>query len=130
MKQLGSVAVVAAAGAAIGWAAARASGVHLVVRSGSGSTTVGLASAVVVALVVSLVAGALLRALERRTPRGRRIWVWVAAAVLAVSLLAGPLAARTLDAGLVLAGLHVWVAAVVFVGLLRRPAESAGEVVA
>jgi hypothetical protein len=118
------VAATAAVAAGLGWAAARLAGVDLVVRTGSGNQHVGVISALVTAVVAVMAAGGLLRVLERRTPRGRRIWVWVACGVLLLSLVMGPTAARTLAAGLALAGLHVLVAVVILVGALRRREES------
>jgi Family of unknown function (DUF6069) len=118
------VAATAAVASGAGWTAARLAGSDLVVRTGSGTQQIGLVSVLVTAIVVSLVAGYLLRLLERRTPRGRLIWTWVALGVLLVSLLIGPPAARSLADGLVLAGLHVLVGAVVIVGALRRRTAS------
>jgi hypothetical protein len=114
------VAATAAVMAGLGWASARMAGIDLTVRSASGSQRVNVVSVVVVSVVVTLVAGALLRRLERRTDAAIRIWSLVVAGVLLVSL-AGPLGAESLAAGLALAGLHVIVAGVVAVGLLRRP---------
>ncbi len=119
------VAVAAAVAAGLGWAAARLAGVDLAVRAGAGTQHVNLVSAVVTAVVVAMVGGGLLRALERRTPRGRRIWSWLALGVLLVSL-AGPLGARSLAAGAALTGLHVLVGGVVVLALrLSRPGRVA-----
>ncbi len=115
------VAVVSAAAAAAVWAVARAAGVDLVVRSGSGTTDVNVVSVVVTSLVVAIVGAALLRLLERRTARGRRTWTIVAVAVWAVSFL-GPLSATHPSAGLVLACLHLVVGSVVVLGLRRTHA--------
>ena len=112
----GLVAVGAAGAAAVGWAAARAAGIDLVVMQGSGTTHVSLASAVAVALVAGIAGAVLLRLLERRATWGLRVWTAVAGAVWLVSL-TGPFGALTLSAGLVLAGLHCGVGAVVFFGL-------------
>ena len=74
----GPVAVVAAGAAALVWAVERLMGVDLAVRSGSGVREVGLVSVIVTAVVVTLAAGGLLRVLERRTPRARRLWTGTA----------------------------------------------------
>jgi hypothetical protein len=114
------VALAAAGMGAVVWVGAtQAAGVDLTVGSGSGAHGVGLVSVVVTALVVAVAGGGLLRVLERRTPRGRRIWTAVAVAVWVLSF-AGPLGARHASGGLVLAGLHLLVGGVVIVGLRRR----------
>ncbi|MEP7089162.1 MAG: DUF6069 family protein [Nocardioidaceae bacterium] len=113
-----SVAVTAAGAAALVWCVVtQAASVDLAVRSASGAQEVNVVSVVVTALVAALAGGGLLRVLERRSRRGLTIWSWVAAAVLAVSLV-GPLGAVSLSAGVCLALLHVVVGAVV-IGLLR-----------
>jgi Family of unknown function (DUF6069) len=112
----GLVAVGAAGLASVGWATARMGGVDLAVRSGSGTSNVSLASVVVVALVAGIAGAMLLRLLERRTASGLRVWTIVAAAVWALSL-SGPLSARSLAAGGVLAALHLLVGGVVVLGL-------------
>jgi hypothetical protein len=112
------VAVAAAGLAALAWAVARAAGVELTVRAGTGTREVNLVSVVVTSLVVAIAGAGLLRVLERRTTQGRRAWTAVATAVWALSLL-GPLSATESSAGLVLAGLHLLVGAVVIAGLRR-----------
>jgi len=84
--------------------------------------TMGLVSVVVTAVVVAAAGAGLLRVLERRTPEARRVWTGVAMAALVVSLL-GPASARTVQAALTLAALHLVVGAVVIVGLRRRHAD-------
>jgi hypothetical protein len=116
------VVVVATGLAVLVWAAARAAGVDLAVRSGSGSREVVLGSVVVTPLLVGVAATGLLRLLERRTSRALRVWTVVAMAVWAVSFL-GPLSATTLGAGLVLATMHLLVGGVVVVGLRLTRAE-------
>jgi chromate transport protein ChrA len=110
------VAVVAAAAAVVVWSAARLAGIDLVVRSGGRTSHVTVVSVIVTALVVAVAGAALLRIFERRTTNGRRTWTIVAVSVWAVSLL-GPLSATRPSAGLVLAGLHLLVGAVVVLGL-------------
>ena len=110
------VVVVAAALAAVIWAAATAAGVDLEVRSGSGTTQVALGSVIVTPLVVGAVAAALLRLLERRTKSGFRTWTIVAVLAWVLSFL-GPLSATSPGAGLVLATMHLAVGAVVVGGL-------------
>lgn len=113
------VAVTAAVAAAAVWVlATQLASVDLTVRSGSGTQHVNVVSVIVTSVVVALVAGWLLRLLERRTPRGRTIWTVVAVAIWVLSL-AGPLGARSLAAGLWLALLHLVVGSVVIVGLRR-----------
>jgi hypothetical protein len=113
------VAVTAAVAAAAVWVVAtQLASVDLAVRSGSGTQHINVVSVIVTSVVVALVAGWLLRLLERRTPRGRTIWTVVAVAIWVLSL-AGPLGARSLAAGLWLALLHLVVGSVVIVGLRR-----------
>ena len=111
-----NVVLVAAALAVVVWAAAKAAGVDLEVRSGSGTTQVVLGSVIVTPIVVGFVAAALLRLLERRTQSGLRTWTVVAVVAWALSFL-GPLSATSLEAGLVLATMHLAVGAVVVGGL-------------
>ena len=108
-------------GGAVWVAGTQVAGAELVVRSGTGENEVGLASVVVTALVVALVAAALLRVLERRARRGVATWTASAAAVLLLSVV-GPLSAVSLSAGLWLAALHLAVASVVVGGLRSRHA--------
>ena len=115
------VAVVAAGSAALVWVGATVAGVDVAVGSGSSARDVGLVSVVVTAVVAAVFGAGLLRVLERRTPRARRVWTGIALAVWVVSLV-GPAGARTLSAGLTLAALHLVVGAVVIVGLRRRHA--------
>ena len=115
------VAVLTAAVATAVWGVAKAAGVDLVVRSGSGTSDINVVSVIVTALVVAIVGAALLRLLERRTANGRRTWTIVAVVVWAVSFL-GPLSATRPSAGLVLACLHLLVGAVVVLGLRRTHA--------
>lgn len=123
------VAVVATVAAAVVWVGATVAGVDVAVRFGSSARGVGLVSVVVAALVVAVAAAGLLRFLERRTPRARRVWTEIASAVWVVSL-AGPTAARTASAGVTLAALHLVVGSVVIVGLRRRHANRGTDRVA
>jgi hypothetical protein len=120
------VAVVAAGAAAVVWVGATMAGVDVAVRSGSSVRDVGLVSVVVTAVVVAVVGAGVLRFLEGRTPRARRVWTGVALAVWVVSF-AGPAGAPTLSAGLTLAALHLVVGAVVILGLRRRHADRATD---
>jgi hypothetical protein len=113
------VAATAALVSGLGWVSARSAGIDLAVRTGSGTQHVSLVSVVVTAVVVAMAAGGLLRALERRTDAALRWWTTIASAVLVVSFV-GPLGARTVAAGLVLAGLHLLVGGVVVVAFRRR----------
>lgn len=118
------VAVVAAGAAAVVWVVAtQVASVDLAVRAGSGTQHVNVVSVIVTALVVATAGAGLLRFLERRTAQARTIWTAIAVSVLAVSL-TGPLGARSVEAGLWLAALHVVVGSVVVVGLRRRTARA------
>ena len=111
-----AVAGIAGTIAALIWLGASAVGVDLAVHSGSGSREIGLVSVIVTAVVVAAAGASLLRLLERRTPRGLRVWTIVATTIWVVSFL-GPLSATALSAGIVLATMHLVVGAVVVGGL-------------
>jgi len=98
-------------------------GVHLTVRTSPGSSvqTIGLGLVVAVSLLASLLGWGLLAGLERRTRRTGTVWTVAASVVLLLSL-AGPLtAAVTTGAKVSLVVLHLSVAAVL-IPLLRRTA--------
>lgn len=134
-QQLGrrtAVIVVTLVGAAVVWALARATGVDLLVKSGSGTRAVGLASVLVVALVAGVGALAVTTLVSRsRRSRPRRLWAAVGIPLLLASL-AGPLGAASAGAGLALASMHVVVGVILIVGMGRTlPARRAeGTVVA
>lgn len=118
------VAVVAASAAAVVWVlATQVASVDLAVRSGSGTQHINVVSVIVTTLVVAMTGAGLLRFLEHRTAQARTIWTAVACAVWVVSL-AGPLGARSVEAGLWLAALHIVVGSIVVVGLRRRTARA------
>ena len=107
--------------AAAGWAiASPLADVELAVRSGTAGKIqhVGLPAVIFVSLVAGLAGWALLAALERLTRRAHAAWTVCAAAALIVSL-AGPLAALTTTASVVLVCLHLLVAGVLITGLRR-----------
>ena len=110
--------------AVLAWAAAKAAGIELVVKSGSGTREVALGSVIVAPLLVGALAVGLLRLLERRTSKALRIWTIVAMTIWALSVL-GPLSATTVGAGLVLASMHLLVGGVVVAGLRLTRAEPA-----
>ncbi len=95
------------------WVAATLLGVDLAVRQGSPTPVpVGLVAVVGASLLASLVGWGLLALLERWTARAARWWTTVAVVVLVLSL-SGPLTgAVDLTSGIVLALMHVAVAAV------------------
>ncbi len=119
---------VAAAAAAVWAVAVPVAGVDLVVGEGAQARTVGLASVVVVSLLVALAAVGSRRLLVRRR-RGALTWNVLAAAVLVVSL-AGPASAADASAWAVLTLLHLVVGGLL-VGTQRwtaagRPLERDG----
>jgi hypothetical protein len=115
--------VLAATGAGLlGWAVAvPAAGVHLTVRLGSAAAGqhIGPAAVVVACVLAGLAGWALLALMERHTPKARAIWTIVAVAVLAASVLAGPLGGVTTAAKVALASLHLVFGAVLIIGLRR-----------
>ena len=93
-------------------------GLHLVIRFGSGAPqTIAVGFVVGATLIASLAAWGLLALLERRTARARSIWTIVAVAVLIVSLALPLSAGTTTTSKIVLALMHVAVAAVLIPGL-------------
>jgi Family of unknown function (DUF6069) len=95
-------------------------GITLTARSGNGTQTVGPEEIAATSLLAGLAAWALVAVLERFVARPRRIWTISAPAVLAASL-TGPLASGVGAAAvLALILLHLAVAAVLFLGLMRR----------
>jgi peptidoglycan/LPS O-acetylase OafA/YrhL len=93
-------------------------GLHLVIRFGSGAPqTIAVGFVVGTTLIASLAAWGLLALLERRTARARSIWTLVAVAVLIVSLALPLSAGTTTTSKIVLAIMHVVVAAVLIPGL-------------
>ena len=117
-----ALAVVGAAFVALAvWAAAvPLLGADLLVRPPGGSPQpVGPGSIVGASLIASALGWALLALLERRTVRARTIWTGLALVVVLLSL-AGPLTAGTTAAGkVVLALMHLAVAALVIPALRR-----------
>ncbi|MBO2447834.1 hypothetical protein J4573_12090 [Actinomadura barringtoniae] len=95
-------------------------GLHLQVRN---SQHVGLAQVVIASLLAGLAAWILLLAFERFTSSARPAWT-VAAVIVLVLSLTGPLGATSATAGITLACLHLLVGTVIILGLRRRPAGS------
>jgi hypothetical protein len=95
-------------------------GITLTTRTGSSTQTVGPAAIALTSLVAGLAAWVLVAVLERFVARPGRIWMISAPAVLAVSL-TGPLSSGVGAAAvLALMLLHLVVAAVLVLGLIRR----------
>jgi hypothetical protein len=93
-------------------------GLHLIVRFGNGSPqTIGIDFVVGASLIASLVGWGLLAMLERRSTRARTIWTLLAIGVLLVSLSLPLSAGTTASTRVVLAVMHMAVAAVLIPGL-------------
>jgi hypothetical protein len=119
LHRTGAVVGAAAAALLVWVAAVPAAGLDLAVHQNGQTQPVGPGAVVVSALFCGLVGWALLAVLERFGRRPHRVWTVVAVAVLVVSL-AAPLASGVGTASrLVLAGMHLAVAAVL-VPVLRR----------
>lgn len=112
--------VAGAVGAAvIAWAVAELLGVDLEVTPGTDDVqTVGAGSVILVAAAASLAGWGALAVLERLWSRGRQAWT-VAAVVVLVASLAGPLAGVTTAATVSLAVMHLAVGAVLLPALAR-----------
>jgi hypothetical protein len=121
---VGAVAAVAMTAASLVWTGAHIAGLDLEVHSGSGTSEVTLVPVIVTPMLATILAVSLLRPLERRTTRGLRTWTFVAATLWALSFL-GPLSATRPATGLVLAGMHLVVGAVIVFGLRRTHATTA-----
>jgi Family of unknown function (DUF6069) len=95
-------------------------GITLTARAGSSTQTVGPEAIAVTSLLAGLAAWVLVAILERFVARPGRIWMFCAPAVLAASL-TGPLGSGVGAAAvLALVLLHLVVAAVLLLVLLRR----------
>lgn len=117
IRRAASIASAALAALAIWTISVRIFGVDLRVGSGASEQTIGLASIVIVPLLVGSCAWALLALLERVATRGLRAWRIIAWTALAVSLL-GPLSMGA--TGIVLLSLltmHLVVGTMLIVGL-------------
>jgi Family of unknown function (DUF6069) len=116
------LAVIGAPAAALtAWAlAVPLAGTTLSLRAGDGARTVGPVSVVVASLLAGLAAWVLLAILKRSVAHPGRTWAIIALAVLALSL-TGPLGSAVGAAAvLVLMLMHLVVAAVLALGLMRR----------
>ncbi|TQL96484.1 hypothetical protein FB559_2015 [Actinoallomurus bryophytorum] len=95
-------------------------GITLTARTGTGTQAVGPVAIVVTSLLAGLAAWALVAILERFVARPGRIWMFSAPAVFAASL-SGPLGSGVGAAAvLALVLLHLVVASVLLLGLMRR----------
>ncbi len=98
--------------ALVTWGSARLADVDLLVERGGEVQEVGAEAVALVAGISALVGLAVLRLLERRTPRGLQLWTGLALGVALASLL-GPLSATTAAGTGALLSLHGVVAAVI-----------------
>ncbi|WP_402468774.1 DUF6069 family protein [Isoptericola aurantiacus] len=117
--------IAVAAGVVVRLVAAVA-GVDLVVRTGGGTTTVGILAVLVAGAVVGLAAWGVRVLLARWLGGGHRAWL-VLCAVVALLSMAGPLGATTAAGTAFLVVEHLAVGAVLAVGLAGRR-DRAGRV--
>lgn len=111
-------AIAAAAAALIFWTVVDPiGGLDLTVGKPGATTHVGAVSVVVAALVSGLAGWALLAIFERTSSRPAQIWTITATVVFLLSLAIGPVSGTDGGDKLALAGLHLIVAAVVIVWL-------------
>ena len=119
LRRAASVLLAAMGLAALVWAVeVPLAGLDLVVGSGAGRQTVGLAAVLVVSGLAAVL-GAAAWALVAGLGRGTRTWTVLACVVLLASLV-GPLGAATAGAWLALTCLHLSLGAVVILGLARE----------
>jgi predicted permease len=98
-------------------------GIHLMIRFGNAAAeSVGIDFVVGASLIGSLLGWGLLAILERRTSRARTIWTVVAMTVVLVSLSLPLTAGTTASTKVVLATMHLAVAAVLIPALRGRSA--------
>jgi hypothetical protein len=93
-------------------------------RGSASAQKVGVGPVAVTALIASLLGWALLAMLEHRTPRGRTVWTGVAIVALLLSLISPLAAGTTTSAKVVLALMHIAVAAVLIPGLRLSPSTA------
>jgi hypothetical protein len=110
------VVVAAPVAALLGWAAVRAIGVDLDLKSDAvGGGKVGGGDVLAASLVAALAAWLVVAAIERRLPRPRRAWTLVGSTALAVTVV-GPTWLADGASAVCLIALHAIVAAVVIAG--------------
>jgi Family of unknown function (DUF6069) len=117
------ITVIGAPAAALGtWAlAVPLAGITLTARAGDSTQTVGPVAIAVTSLLAGLAAWALVTILERFVARPGRVWR-ISAPVMFAASLTGPLGSGVGAAAvLALVLLHLVVAAVLLLGLVRRP---------
>jgi hypothetical protein len=119
--------VAAAVCALVTWGSAMVADVELAVERGGEGREIGAGAVALVAGGSALLGLAVLRLLERWSPRALRVWTGLAVVVTLVSLL-GPLAATTAAGTGTLLSLHGVVAAVVITSAhaSRRHRHTAG----
>lgn len=114
-----TLATATVAGLAVWLVSAPLLGIDLTVGAPPAAQTVTAVSVIIAAIVPGAIAWALPALLEHVSPRGRRIWLILGWAVLAVSLL-GPVSMGAAGATLVsLLAMHLVVGVTLIVGLTR-----------
>jgi drug/metabolite transporter (DMT)-like permease len=116
------VIVIAAAAVVNGlaWLAGRYAGVNYIVQTPLGARQITLSLVIAATLVSGLAGWAVFSLLERRTSNTGRVWIALAAWVLALSILPIFVLRAHLDTKLTLTALHCIAAAILVVGLPQR----------
>jgi uncharacterized membrane protein len=107
---------------ALAWLAGRHAHVDYIVHTPLGAREITLPLVAAATLVSGLAGWAVFNLLERRTRNAGRVWIALAALVLAVSILPMFVLPAHLDTKLTLAALHCLAAAILVVGLPYSPA--------
>lgn len=96
-----------------------AADIEVAAHAGNAVQQVTAMAVVVAALIAGLCGWALLAVLERTVSRPRTVWSAIAAVVLLLSLVAGPLGGTTTGAKITLAVLHLVVGVILLIWLPR-----------
>lgn len=115
------VVVTAVVANALAWLAGRHAHVDYIVHTPLGAREITLSLAAAATLVSGLVGWAMFSLLERRTRNAGRVWIALAALVLALSILPIFAMRAQLDTKLTLTALHCIAAAILVVGLPYSP---------
>lgn len=106
------------------WGVATAFGVDFVLSDSMGTAVITLPAAVIATAIFGLLGWGTLALLERFTRHARAVWVWLAVAVAALSVVPIFLEQATVGTQIALTVLHLAVPGVLIPGF-RRPAEPA-----
>lgn len=122
-RRVSTLGLAVAAGLAVWLVSDPLAGIDLTVGAGETARTVDAASIIVAAVIAGGAGWALLAFLERRLPRGRRVWRITAWSVLALSLLGPVLTGARGGALACLIVMHIAVGTTLVLGLAPQAEE-------